>query len=77
MSETDPYHGDGRLCVKELADGLGVSTRFVYEMRRCGFVMEGVHQAATLKSAVDWIKANDFRMVRGVGRVQKGSNRAA
>jgi len=63
-----------KLCVKGIAFSLGVSTRYVYEMRRCGFPMHGIHQAATLKEAVAWIEASDFRMVRGIGRVQKSAN---
>jgi|GEM_PF-6674919 len=64
--KTDPE----KLCVKALAFELGLSTRFVYEMRRCGFAMEGRskdNQTATLKQAVDWILENDFRMVDGFG----------
>ena len=66
-----------QLCVKELAAALQVSTRYVYEMRRCGFPMEGRHhmnQTATVTAAVQWIENNDFRMVRCCGVVQKGSN---
>jgi len=58
------------LVVKELAVSLGVSTRFVYEMRRCGFPMRGEtkdNQTATLREAVDWIEREGFRMVNGVG----------
>jgi hypothetical protein len=65
-----------KLCVKELADALEVSTRYVYQMRACGFVMEGFRphgQTTTVKTAVEWIEKNDFRVVRGVGRVFKDS----
>lgn len=69
-----------KLCVKGLAFSLGVSVRYVYEMRRCGFTMEGRrkdNQTATLKEAVQWIVENDFKMVDGVGRVQKSAKAAA
>jgi hypothetical protein len=65
-----------KLCVKSLAFELGVSSRYVYEMRRCGFVMEGRrkdNQTATVKEAVVWIEQNDFKMVDGVGKVQKSA----
>lgn len=65
-----------KLCVKGLAFSLGVSTRYVYEMRRCGFAMEGRrkdNQTATTKEAVKWIEEQDFKMVDGVGRVQKSA----
>jgi hypothetical protein len=59
------------LCVKCLAPVLGVSVRYVYEMRRCGFEMQGRpgEQRCTVAEAVAWIEASDFRMVRGRGRV--------
>lgn len=59
-----------KLVVKQLADSLGVSTRFVYEMRRCGFAMHGQtkdNQTCTVREAVGWIERQDFRMVNGVG----------
>ena len=65
-----------RLCVKELAGSLGVSVRYVYAMRACGFGMEGTphNQTTTTKEAVRWIEQNDFKMVDGVGRVAKNKN---
>lgn len=69
-----------KLCVKELALSLGVSVRYVYEMRRCGFIMEGFRrcqQTSTVKEAIIWIGQNDFKMVDGVGRVQKSAKSAA
>jgi hypothetical protein len=61
-----------KLCVKGLASSLGVSVRYVYEMRRCGFHMEGRskdNQTATNRQAVDWITENDFKICDGVGYV--------
>ena len=62
--------------MKELAPLLGVSVRYVYEMRRLGFRMEGVkhcNRVSTLARAVAWIEGNDFRIVDGAGRVQKSA----
>lgn len=59
-----------KMCVKELAFSLGVSVRYVYEMRRCGFKMDGCanrNQTATIKQAVDWMTENDFKMIHGAG----------
>ena len=64
---------DERLTVKELADALGVSQRYIYQMRRCGFQMDGLKrdsQTTTLLAAVVWIVKNDFRMSNGKGRVR-------
>lgn len=61
-----------KLCVKELASSLGVSTRYVYEMRRCGFTMEGllkINRTSTAKEAAKWVIENDFRIVDGFGRI--------
>ena len=60
--------------LKELAPLLGVSVRYVYEMRRCGFRMHGRpgSQACALGEAERWIERTGFRMVRGAG-VQKGA----
>lgn len=61
---------DSGLRVKELAESLGVSKRFVYQMRARGFSMRGKDrhsQTATVQEAQDWIKANNFRLVKGVG----------
>ena len=58
------------LRVKELAESLRVSNRFIYQMRACGFCMRGDNhysQTATVQEARDWIKANNFRLVKGVG----------
>lgn len=60
------------LLVKELADALGVSLRFIYQMRACGFPMRGdirYRQMATVEEARAWIKANNFRLVQSVGVV--------
>lgn len=60
------------LFVKELAVALGVSTRFIYQMRACGFVMEGdVHQRqkATVAEARAWIKENNFRLIKSKGMI--------
>ncbi|HEV2320688.1 MAG TPA: hypothetical protein VGV18_13105 [Verrucomicrobiae bacterium] len=62
------------LLVKELAASLGVSPRFVYQMRACGFPMRGdtrLRQAATLEEARAWIKANGFRLSSSVGIVER------
>lgn len=58
------------LTVKQLAASIGVSPRFVYQMRLCGFPMSGdTHnrQMATLEEARAWIKANNFRLIKSVG----------
>lgn len=68
MNQKTP--AEEKLVVKELADSLGVSTRFIYQMRRCGFPMHGHtkdNQTATTTEAVRWIEANDFRLCNGVG----------
>jgi hypothetical protein len=70
---------DANLCVKDLAPRLGVSVRYVYEMRRLGFQMHGRrrdNQTCDLDEALAWIGANGFRMVRGRG-VQKGAERGS
>lgn len=70
--ETNPAAG---LLVKELAWALGVSSRFVYQMRACGFPMRGdtrQRQTATLPEARAWIKAHRFRLKHGVGIIEKG-----
>ena len=70
----DELCASGQLCVKCLAPELGVSVRYVYEMRRLGFVMAGRHrdnQTCTLEEARAWIAENGFRMVRGRGEVRK------
>lgn len=59
-----------QLVVKELALMLGVSPRFIYRMRYCGFTMHGAtkdNQTASVQEAVDWIEKNDFRIVNGLG----------
>lgn len=58
-----------KLVVKELADSLGVSMRFVYEMRRCGFEMHGPtnYNHTNAREASAWIDRADFRMINGVG----------
>lgn len=62
------------LCVKELASALGVSAHFVYQMRACGFVMEWDADirgaSATEAGAREWIKATNFRIVKGRGRIE-------
>ena len=63
---------DCGLRVKELAESLRVSKRFVYQMRACGFPMRGKErhsQTATTEEAHDWIKANNFRLVKGIGAI--------
>ncbi|HEV2331247.1 MAG TPA: hypothetical protein VGY56_20895 [Verrucomicrobiae bacterium] len=58
------------LLIKELAMALGVSSRFVYQMRSCGFPMRGdtrQRQMATLNEARAWIYANNFRLINGAG----------
>jgi len=60
------------LRVKELAESLRVSNRFIYQMRACGFPMRGdshYSQTATVQEAQDWIKANNFRLIKGIGVV--------
>ena len=63
-----------KLCVKELAAGLGVSAQYVYQMRACGFVMEGLkryNRTSTVEAAVAWVRENDFRLVQGKGKVER------
>ena len=71
MKTTTPRTAiEEKLVVKELADALGVGKHYVYQMRRCGFVMRGEtkdNQVASLGEAVVWIEDNDFRLVNGVG----------
>lgn len=58
------------LSVKQLAASLGVSLRFVYQMRARGFPMYGdtrQRQAATPEEARAWIKENNFRLVKSFG----------
>ncbi|HEV2455536.1 MAG TPA: hypothetical protein VGY98_14825 [Verrucomicrobiae bacterium] len=69
---------DEPLLVKQLAAALGVSLRFVYQMRACGFRMRGHtrrRQMATLKQARAWIKTRQFRLVNSVGLIDKKSER--
>lgn len=68
-----------KMCVKELASSMLVSERYIYEMRRLGFKMSGVkhtNQTATVNDAVAWIRANDFRMVRGIGSIKPGGKQS-
>ena len=68
-----------KLCPKQLATELWRSTKFVYEMKRCGFPMDWNFQLhgfeATIDQARAWIKKTGFRLVNGKG-VLKGSNRS-
>lgn len=75
MSDLNHNEQD-RLCVKELAAALQVGTTFVYQMRACGFQMNGRfrhEQTATVQEAIQWVRDNDFRLVNGRG-VTKGDN---
>ena len=66
-----------KLCAKELAAALGVSTRYVYAMRSCGFPMAGLkrhNRTATVTAAVAWIKANDFHLAHGKGVTRQMTN---
>ncbi|MGH7941193.1 MAG: hypothetical protein ACREFR_09000 [Limisphaerales bacterium] len=68
------------LLVKELADALGVSPRFVYQMRARGFPMRGYsrqRQGATLEEARDWINAHGFRLSHGVGIIDSAGTAVA
>lgn len=62
----------GRLCVKELAEALGVSVHYVYQMRACGFGMEwdgGSHcYTAPEEAAREWIGRNGFVIHNGRGQ---------
>ena len=67
-----PAQPEEKLCVKELADKLGISVRYVYEMRRCGFKMDGAgrfNQTTSKQRALAWIEENDFHMIDGAGIV--------
>jgi hypothetical protein len=69
-------HVESKLVVKELADYLGVSLKFVYQMRHCGFKMDGDfkdNQTTTARAAVAWIEQEDFRLVNGVGLTKNSS----
>jgi hypothetical protein len=58
------------LLTNELAVALGVSFRFIYQMRARGFLMRGDtrrRQMATLEQARAWIRANNFRLHDGIG----------
>ncbi len=64
------------LTVKELADELGVSEHYVYQMHAAGFPMEwrtlpGCGRVkfltATVESARDWIETHNFRLADGYG----------
>ena len=70
--------GGTPLLVKELATSLGVSTRFIYQMRACGFPMRGdtrYRQKATLEDARAWIEDNNFRLKDGVGVTDAANHR--
>ena len=61
------------LNVKELASALGVSAHYVYQMRACGFEMDGLlrtNQKATVNRAVRWIRRRRFRLLNGKGMVE-------
>ena len=61
------------LRVKELAPALGVSMSYVYQMRACGFKMEGGsrdNQTASLAAARRWIAETRFRVVKGRGQLK-------
>jgi hypothetical protein len=56
--------------VKELAESMRVSMRFIYQMRARGFPMHGRerhNQTATVREARDWIRASNFRLIKGIG----------
>ena len=54
---------DEMLCVKELADRIGYSVRFVRAMKRDGFRMPG--RRASANQAFEWLAENpDFRVNR-------------
>lgn len=58
------------LNVKELAAALGVSAHYVYQMRACGFEMDGLlrmNRKATVNRAVRWIRRKGFRLMNGRG----------
>ena len=72
-----PSDAGEAFCVKGLAEALGVSATYVYQMRACGFVMNGVRrsgQTATVKAATEWIQRTGFRMVNGRGCAGEASN---
>ena len=62
-----------RLSVKELAGALGVSTRYVYQMRANGFEMEWDFQShcyvASVGQARQWICRTGFRLSNGRPKV--------
>lgn len=69
---TAPAPSDLR--VKELAPAIGKTVRYVYEMRRCGFRMNGCgryNQECTVKEAKDWILKTGFRIIHGRGGFRK------
>ncbi len=69
---------DEQLCVKALAAEMRVSTRFIYQMRACGFKMDGPFrraQTASVRQAAKWIRARDFRLLNGTGVIGKSRSR--
>ena len=48
--------GDALLSIKELADALGRSRSYIFEMKRCGFIMPG--NRATLHQAMSFLARN-------------------
>lgn len=50
---TQPSWMDELLCVKELADRIKHTPRYVYAMKRDGFAMPG--GLATVRQALDWL----------------------
>ncbi|MEQ9823460.1 MAG: hypothetical protein ABQ298_03665 [Puniceicoccaceae bacterium] len=55
----NPHHDEPVLCVKEIADKMGVHVHYVYSMRKAGFRMPG--NRATFSEAREWLMAHpDF-----------------
>lgn len=71
----NPNMKSDALVVKELAWELGVSDHYVYQMRHCGFKMDGdrrCNQTAKLRHARAWIYEHEFRLVDSLGVVGAG-----
>lgn len=72
-----------QLTIAELAYELGVSAHFVYLMHAAGFPMAAKvfpesrvpFLVATLPDALEWIDANEFRLVHGVPVKSRGQLR--
>lgn len=68
---TPPDWYDELLCVKELADRIKRTPRYVYAMKRDGFAMPG--GLATVRQALDWLTDNPRFRVNAPRSAERGS----